>query len=128
MIGPVSAKAYTLKGSIVAKSSERSKSQGLLLLLWRTSNSQFTNESIRSSSLPLGLRGATVRVEKRLGGPLAMRYQGSFLLCEVSEASVEHPRSPLHRQAQTNLHFSTPRVKGTCLPCLDIRNRARSTT
>ena len=38
-----------------------------------------------------GLRGATVRVEKRLDGSLAVRYQERYLSCEVCKPDSVEP-------------------------------------
>lgn len=40
---------------------------------------------VKRESIVSGLRGATVRVEKRLDGSLAVRYQERYLLCELCE-------------------------------------------
>ncbi len=46
---------------------------------------------IKRESIVSGLRGATVRVEKRLDGSLAVRYQERYLPCELCEAKAVEP-------------------------------------
>ena len=46
---------------------------------------------VKRESIVSGLRGATVRVEKRLDGSLAVRYQDRYLGCELCEAHAVEP-------------------------------------
>ena len=46
---------------------------------------------VQRESIVSGLRGATVRVEKRLDGSLAVRYQGRYLPFERCEANAVEP-------------------------------------
>ena len=43
---------------------------------------------VKRESIVSGLRGATVRVEKRLDGSLAVRYQERYLPCELCEPNA----------------------------------------
>ena len=46
---------------------------------------------VKRESIVSGLRGATVRVEKRLDGSLAVRYQERYLPCELCEPHAVAP-------------------------------------
>lgn len=64
---------------------------------------------VERESIVSGLRGATVRVEKRLDGSLAVRYQERYLRCELCEANAVEPLAVKEKPVPVTRKSAAPR-------------------